>query len=285
MSDNTALSGQSGDQEMLSDIIYIWFDYIENRLAKNTVILYKLALKQFLRTLPKKTPKNSITPFHIEKYINYLLKTKHKNQTTNVYLAAVKSFFRWTANYYQIDNPAKCITELIEEPPKFRCLSEIEYQKVLNATRGIENAALQFLGNTGLRRDEFRFLAYSNLTSDFIQIRGKGQKTRSIPLNDICKQLLSKYPQNGNIKPPFVQRFQYRESLYRLGRRLAEQLDIEPFGPHAFRHFFATRLIRAGVPLIKVSIILGHSNITITQKTYLHLIPQDLLGVTDCLEL
>jgi site-specific recombinase XerD len=272
-------------QEMLSDLIEIWFDYIELRFSPMTVIMYKLALKQFLSTLPAKTPKDSITPLHIEKYINYLVKTNHTNRTANCYLIAIRSFFRWAVNYYQIDNPAACIPKLIERPPKYRCLSQGEYQKIIDVTQGVENAALQFLGNTGLRRNEFRSLTYANFTTNFIQIiKGKGHKKRLVPLNNVCKELLQKYSQNGNLVPPFVDKFQHRESLYYLCQKLARQVSIPSFGPHALRHFFATRLIRAGISLIKVSKILGHSSITITEKIYVHLIPEDLLGVTDCLE-
>jgi len=275
-----------GGQEMLSDLIKTWFDYIEIRFSPATVVSYKLVLRQFLNTLPTKIPKDSITPLHIEKYINYLIKTKHTNRTGNTYLVAIKSFFRWAANYYQINNPAACVSKLIEKPPKYRCLSQDEYQKVLGVTQGVENAALQFLGNTGLRRNEFRHLTYANFTTEFIQVtKGKGHKKRLVPLNKVCKQLLQKYSQNGNFQPPFVERFQHQEALYHLCLRLAQQISIPRFGPHALRHFFATRLIRAGIPLIKVSKILGHANTLITQQIYVHFVPEDLLGVTDCLEL
>ena len=270
---------------MLSDLITIWFDYIKIRFSPATVTSYKIALKQFLNTLPANSPTYQITPLHIEKYINCLVKTKHTNRTVNAYLTAIRSFYRWAASYCKIDNLAIRVPELIEEPPKARCLTQDEYQMILDVTQDVENAALQFLGNTGLRRNEFRSLTYLNFTPDFIQINGKNHKNRIIPLNNICKQLLSKFPQNSNVQPPFVARFQSREALYHLCQRIARQINIPPFGPHALRHFFATRLIQAGVPLIKVSKILGHANTLITQQIYVHLVPEDLAGVTDCLEL
>jgi len=275
----------SGSQEMLSDLIKNWFDYIEVRFSPATVTSYKIALKQFLNTLPANSLASQITPLHIEKYINCLIKTKHTNRTGNSYLTAIRSFFRWAASYYRINNPAIRVPELIEKPPKARCLTQDEYQIILDVTQDVENAALQFLGNTGLRRNEFRFLTYSDFTSDFVKIKGKRNKIRIIPINNICKQLLSKYPQNSNLQPPFVKRFQHREALYHVCQRIARQIQIPSFGPHAFRHFFATRLIQAGVPLIKVSKILGHASVTITEQIYVHLVPKDLLGVTDCLEL
>lgn len=44
------------------------------------------------------------------------------------------------------------------------------------------------------------------------------------------------------------------------------------YGPHALRHTFASRLFAAGEDVKTVSELLGHSDITITYNTYIHLI-------------
>jgi len=53
---------------------------------------------------------------------------------------------------------------------------------------------------------------------------------------------------------------------------------------YAIRHYFATELIRKGVGIYKVSRILGHSSVKTTESIYIHLVPIDLLGLTDCLD-
>lgn len=271
---------------MLSDLVTIWFDYICQRYAPKTVIQYKLVLRQFLVSMPPEIRMSEITPSHILNYITYLLETQHSNRTCNDYLIAIRSFYHWAKDNYDIKNPVAKIRNLRELPPKQRVLTLFEYQTILKIAKGVDNAAIQFLANTGLRRNEFRFLCWSDFISDFVHIRGKHNKCRVVPLNQTCKQLLAQYPQNGELRPRFVQKFtSQREKLYRLCQSLANKANISPFGPHALRHFFATQLIRAGVPLIKVSKILGHANTLITQQIYVHLVPQDLAGVTDCLEL
>lgn len=42
----------------------------------------------------------------------------------------------------------------------------------------------------------------------------------------------------------------------------------EPFHMHQFRHYFATKLINAGIPVAEVSKILGHAQISTTLKMY-----------------
>jgi integrase/recombinase XerD len=59
---------------------------------------------------------------------------------------------------------------------------------------------------------------------------------------------------------------------------------MKKFGSHAIRHYFATELIRKGVNIYKVSKILGHASIKITESIYVHLLPIDLLGITDVLD-
>lgn len=44
------------------------------------------------------------------------------------------------------------------------------------------------------------------------------------------------------------------------------------YGLHSLRHSFASRLFENGEDVKTVSEILGHSNITITYNTYIHLI-------------
>lgn len=47
------------------------------------------------------------------------------------------------------------------------------------------------------------------------------------------------------------------------------------FGIHSLRHTFATRLLRSGADIKTVSTILGHSDITVTYNTYIHVIEEE----------
>lgn len=46
--------------------------------------------------------------------------------------------------------------------------------------------------------------------------------------------------------------------------------------PHSLRHTYATRLLRAGEPMAKVSRLLGHENVQVTVDVYGHLNIEDL---------
>ncbi|MDR5812036.1 site-specific integrase [Caballeronia sp. LZ033] len=57
---------------------------------------------------------------------------------------------------------------------------------------------------------------------------------------------------------------------------LNDDLGQDKVTPHTFRDTYASRLVQAGVSLLKVSHLLGHANVSMTQK-YAHLCP-DMAG-------
>jgi hypothetical protein len=51
-------------------------------------------------------------------------------------------------------------------------------------------------------------------------------------------------------------------------RRLCEVAGVKDGHPHRFRDTFAIELLLAGVPIERVSILLGHSSVKITERHY-----------------
>jgi integrase/recombinase XerD len=56
---------------------------------------------------------------------------------------------------------------------------------------------------------------------------------------------------------------------------LQEKLGLSMFGWHRLRHTFATNYLRQGGDIVRLSMVLGHTQITTTQR-YLHLLTEDL---------
>jgi len=53
------------------------------------------------------------------------------------------------------------------------------------------------------------------------------------------------------------------------------------FDPHWLRHSYATRLLRAGVPVEVVSRLLGHASVATTTDVYGHLTVEDARRVLE----
>ena len=50
--------------------------------------------------------------------------------------------------------------------------------------------------------------------------------------------------------------------------------------PHALRHTFGTRWLQAGGDIYKLSRILGHSSVAVTEAHYAHLLKEDLIAAS-----
>ena len=245
---------------------------------------YAMVLRKFRQSVPIKTIED-LRPAHLHDYLNGILE-HHTRRTHNAHLTALKSWYHWAAITYDTPNYAALLLMLPEDPPKQRVLAHEEYLKVLGVCKDGEANLIKFLANTGLRASEAIALSWDCVNPQMLAITiiGKGRKRRVIPLNRTCREILGKYSHQPGTRIKLVKSIKYnRKNLYTLCQKLAKKAGIKGFGPHALRHYFCTSLVRKGVPLIKVSRLLGHSSVSVTEKIYTHLTDSDLLGVTDCL--
>lgn len=250
------------------DAIRRWLRQIERRYSPNTYVQYKMVLWRFADCAPRHI--ENLTVEHIE---NYLLSLKKQsNRTVNCHLIAIKSFCRTVSSWYGLKNPAAAIKKLPEVPPKQRVLTEEEYQKVLAVCKDDEADVIHFLTSTGLRSFEYANIKDGDISNRMLHVVGKGKKTRAIPLNRICQDIIK----SGLIHLP-------KNELRNLCERLSRKAGIPIVGPHSYRHYFADSLRRKGVPIYTISKLLGHTSVKTTER-YLHPTEEDLQGVTDCLD-
>ncbi len=265
-----------------------WKRHIRRHTAR-TQEHYKYAIGCFVKSLPVSDVKD-ITKAHIESYINSMLDVAKKNRTVNTHLTPIKAFCRWYSEQLGIANPAVQCKFLKEEPPSPRHLTKVEYVAIIAASESPLRERLIFLGNTGLRATEFSELTWSCVNSrmDSLTITGKGRKRRTVPLNSICREILQAIkPKKPN---PSVAIFLSknrtpvnRTVLYQACVLLAKKAKVPRFGPHSFRHYFGSELLLAGVDIAIVAKLLGHSSIKLTETTYIHILPENLAGVTEAL--
>ncbi|GAX07140.1 integrase [Secundilactobacillus pentosiphilus] len=75
-------------------------------------------------------------------------------------------------------------------------------------------------------------------------------------------------------KPIFVQRKVYNDTVNHYLERLCKRAKIPVISVHGLRHTHASLLLYAGVSIASVARRLGHSDMTTTQHTYLHIIQE-----------
>ena len=110
--------------------------------------------------------------------------------------------------------------------------------------------------------------------SGFLPTKNKSS-VRKIPLDwqTVIQfaELLKNIPED---KPVFVNDKIYNSTANDILARHCKNADVPIISIHGLRHTHASLLLFAGVSIASVARRLGHSNITTTQKTYLHIIQE-----------
>lgn len=230
-----------------------------------------------------------VRPVHVREFLQSL-RGRCEPATIARKLAAVKGLFRFLEGQRAIvQNP----TAFIETPRLWRrlpqTLSVEEVERLLGSVEheglGLRNLAmLELLYGAGLRVSELVSLDLPscNLEAGFVRCIGKGNKERIVPLGRQAGGALTQYLSRE--RPALIKRRPQAQALFvnRGGGRLTRQrvwqllrryaragLITKTIGPHTLRHSFATHLLERGADLRTVQELLGHANISTTQR-YTH---------------
>lgn len=120
-----------------------------------------------------------------------------------------------------------------------------------------------FVLNTGLRRSELLGLKWKDIRGSQALIHGKGDITRSVPLNATALKIIKQQPKKDEYVFQVIGRKENHNIYTRLNNKIKENTGIS-FSFHLLRHEFATQLIAKGIDIITVAEILGHSHMSMT---------------------
>ena len=199
-----------------------------------------------------------------------------------------RTLYRWAVRRFGVSNPIERIdpasgqVEFLLEKPNVpdslpRILRNEQVRELLEhgcATRRDRLMVLIPL-DMGLRVSEIAQLSKDSLSLDGVRIKGKGNKTRIVP---ISRELFSELENTGSTD--YVWLGKMRRPLMPAGvksafRRIFRRAGIKA-GPHSLRHTFATQYLRCGGAVWALQRILGHSSVS-TTEIYLHLLNDDVI--------
>ncbi|MFN7141818.1 MAG: tyrosine-type recombinase/integrase, partial [Limisphaerales bacterium] len=170
-----------------------------------------------------------------------------------------------------------------------KSLSNEEIDKLLipeipeTASSLCDQAMLELAYASGLRLSELRTIRLEQLhiEAGFINVIGKGNKERVVPVGKKAVEAIERYlhsgrPQLVNQKSPanlfLSQRgtpFAAVTLWWRIKRRVKLAGVNKNVTPHMLRHSFATHLLEHGADLRVIQEMLGHANIS-TTEIYTH---------------
>ncbi|TEA92097.1 recombinase XerD [Lacticaseibacillus paracasei] len=155
-----------------------------------------------------------------------------------------------------------------------------------------DRAIFELMYATGLRVSEVVDLRLDqlHLAMNLLQVTGKGDEERLVPISPQATQWVDRYLQEA--RPKLLKRVQpknvfvnfhggpmTRQGIWKNLKAYIASIGIEKdVTPHTLRHSFATRLLENGADLRVVQELLGHSDISTTQ-IYTHLSNQHLVAV------
>jgi integrase/recombinase XerC len=201
-------------------------------------------------------------------------------------LSALKSFFTYLETIMNFSNPylqslqlpkrAKKLPRPIAQNDIFQILDEgLAHTQQELWLKLRDKAIFLLLYGCGLRMSEAMALNYGDVKDKTnIKIEGKGKKQRIVPLLpqvhqaiiDYCKSCPYDTTQNilfFGVRGEQVNSRLIRKSMEQL-RHLYQLADTAT--PHALRHSCATHLLEQGGDLRSIQTLLGHENLSTTQR-------------------
>lgn len=244
-------------------------------------------LLDYLKEQHKVLCLEDVRPMYIKAYLMMLQARGAKPQYINDQLKAFKVLFRYL---YEEGYTDSILTERIKnvKQPKtiIKTFTEQEIKKMTEYYSGhtfmeVRNRLmLMTFFDTGIRVSELIDLKLSQVKDEYILIHGKGDKERVVPKSPLLNKWMFKYlstrenffayrrvPENvflsRNGRPMTT------EAIHRVikiaGKAVGVSRDIR-VSPHTCRHTFAQMQLKNGLDLYSLSRLMGHSNISITQR-------------------
>ncbi|QNF29633.1 tyrosine-type recombinase/integrase [Metabacillus elymi] len=229
----------------------------------------------------------NITAHDLKSYVRLKQKDGLQPQSIVSMFKMIKAFFNWCVKEgYLKENISKNV-ETPKVPKKIlKGFTESEVQAMIDAFtyknyfEARNKAIIAMLSDCGLRAMEIRGLETKNLKETTILVNGKGNKERYIFISPALKKILIRYERIK--KEYFKDKHSYSKSYFlsykgdqishvgldKVIKEAGIRVGIEDkrVSPHTFRHFFSVQCILNGIDIYTLSKLLGHSEISTTQR-------------------
>lgn len=293
----------TNDVELIP-VVLLADEYLDRVANKNTLRSYKNDLSQFLNFISnqKGTKIDKILYCDLHSgIINSFKETrleKESKATVARRLNFIKAFTAFISEKHWVYDKSKSIRSVAINTDKFKSLSDEQLAALKRETLKLsirDKFLIHFLIHTGLRNDEARNVTLGQFSEDFKKlenIKGKGAKTRNIPITKKLRSMLNDYFEH-RYKFPTLPSFplfvsdrnsklnnseSYKLSnkqIYRIVRDACLDAGIPKAlaHTHTLRHTFAritleelSKVMNVKDALLGVMKLLGHSDLKTTMK-------------------
>lgn len=285
---------------LLKDALEEYKQYliVEKGLSRNTINAYLSDLSAFSNYLNKTFQINQIENIlkeHIRLYIKELAKSNTANSISRK-LVSLRMFYVFLMkeniisvnlmSSFTLPKKDKKLPVVLSKEEMMEILESVEINDRFSARN---RCMIEILYGTGLRVSELINLTVSavNIKMGYINVIGKGDKQRIVPIANMTKEILTDYL--NNYREEFLGENDSsllffnnhgnklsREEFYLILKQIVKETSINKnISPHTIRHTFATHLLENGADLRSIQELLGHSDIS-TTTIYTHISNQKI---------
>ena len=282
--------------EKLRELVENWLEWLEHQKSSSlhTITAYQIDITNFLKFVSGhiggQVNYNNLAELSVRDFRSWLANRSSEKfiaTSTARALSVVRSFYRYIDKTEQIENPAifhirtpklaKPLPKALHTEQAINSLELVGDSHKEEWTKLRDVALLTLIYGSGLRISEALAITPNdiNIGTTSVIIKGKGNKERLIP---ILPQIIEAIEEYKKLCP---HQLESNEPLFRGSRGKALRPEIfqkeirnlrislglpDTATPHAFRHSFATHLLASGGDLRTIQELLGHADLSTTQR-------------------
>lgn len=306
------MENKLGELPEIFTAFYNWMDAREKSYTTmNNYINHVIEFKNFCDKRNKKEFYENVTDDTIEKYMSSIRRKKVNGEDVEVGDGARAAKWSSLNTFFKFLSQKKYITVnpmLLTERPRIRTKHTITYmtqQEIESVFKRIAKEARPMIKNrdlcimamglgTGLRVSAMVNINIEDVdfTTNSIRVIEKGRKTRDIKFAENLRNLLLIWMKDREILfggeptgPLFISQRKTRMSVDSVEHLVSKYTDHLPkkITPHKLRSSAAMNLHGAGVDILTIASILGHENVTTTQR-YTRAYDEDQKAATNILD-
>jgi len=242
-------------------------------VRQKTIDVNELALSSLMNRIGYKAPIEMITDSHINQWKEWSRK-HHAPNTTNMYLAKMKTFFKfcYKKKYIKTELDIEMV-RADKKPPMY--LSETKLGKLFSTDMVDEHfrKAFLFYAMTGLRLAE---AFEGTLSGDWLVVTpdvSKAHTTREVQLNTITKSILiemrNRYDERIGKSMHGTYSNTHKGIIDSYSKEFKKAVKELGFGEHKFHNLRDTYAVRRWIETGDIHLVskeIGHSSVTMTQK-------------------
>jgi integrase len=250
-----ALKADQLKGELKGDLAaYEKFGLFQRSVNRNTAYRYHGALLRYQLFLGENPPSLAATG----EYLGLLRQNAYDPSTLRIYRSALAGYHQWRGE------ELKFKVKVPETSAKYVPWEIIQRMLELAKVKPHDELILRLMTDAGLRRGEVVNLKTGNVEGSKLRFRGKGGKERTVPMTDELQKLVYQFSASRPKDTSLVELGE--KGVYLLVKRYGALIGMPEITPHDLRRAFGTHLNNITGNIRIVQQILGHSDVSTTQK-------------------